>query len=200
MPVARYWDGTAWQDIALGPPAAIRTGVLPTQPVDSQEIMYVADAANGVLWNLRYNAGSASPYKWEFLGGSDAVIESAAVQQATTSTTYADLGTVGPDFTVPLAGDYDIEVAFNGFANVAGTSLWMSYAVGATGALDSDAAVFVEATAGTDVQHASKWKRKTGIAAASLIRAKYRVSGNTGTWRDSNQGGRCMRVRPVRVG
>jgi hypothetical protein len=42
---------------------------LPASPSDGQEVFYAADATNNVIWNLRYRSGSASTYKWEFVGG-----------------------------------------------------------------------------------------------------------------------------------
>ena len=81
---------------------------LPSSPVDGQECYYhnpVMEAL-GIIWHLRYNAVSASAYKWEYLGGSDlqsgpqgAVVHAVASEIALTS---------GPTLTVPLSGDYRV--------------------------------------------------------------------------------------------
>lgn len=83
---------------------------LPTSPVDGQVIYYMADATNGVVWQLRYNAASASVYKWEFVGGSP--LESSSPTNAQTTgggtfytTTLTD-GTAIVSVPLPLAGDY----------------------------------------------------------------------------------------------
>src|SRR4051812_17764974 len=91
--------------------AAIPTLVssLPVGPVDAQEIYYLADAANGVVWHLRYRAASASTYKWEFVGGAQ-LIDEIATEESGTSGTYGALTTPGPSITVPLAGDYDVTI------------------------------------------------------------------------------------------
>lgn len=77
---------------------------LPANPRDGQRYTYIADAANGVSWEFRYNEASASQYKWEFAGGPPAIAQ-ADGQVSTTSTAWTDLG--GPGITVPLAGDYE---------------------------------------------------------------------------------------------
>ena len=97
-----------------------KVGVLPANPVDGQEIYFVADATNGVIWHLRYNAGSASPYKWEYLGGppmlaSSNVAASSLGGGSSWSTQLTD-GTGVIQMTVPLLGEYD--VAWGGYGNV----------------------------------------------------------------------------------
>lgn len=84
---------------------------LPVSPVDGQEVYYQSAtlAGLGVIWHLRYRAGSASAYKWEFLGG--AALE--AHQSAggyRNSFTWGGLTTgAGPSVTLPLAGDYELQ-------------------------------------------------------------------------------------------
>lgn len=83
---------------------------LPGSPIDGQEIYYQnADlAAQGILWHFRYNAGSASPYKWEAVGkqqGSQKLQTAAAVQTTANVTTYAAM-TNGPSHTAPLSGEW----------------------------------------------------------------------------------------------
>src|SRR5215831_7718955 len=72
-------------------------------PIDGDEIYLIVDASNGVVWHLRYNAGSSSAYKWEFLGG--------AAISATGGSAYlnAPLNTWTPgalNVTVPRSGTY----------------------------------------------------------------------------------------------
>jgi hypothetical protein len=86
---------------ALGIP---RVTSLPPDPVDGQEVIYVASAADGVLWHLKYNAGSASAYKWEFVGGGE--LASGPLGDITTASTGYVALTSGPSIVLPLAGDY----------------------------------------------------------------------------------------------
>jgi hypothetical protein len=100
----------------LGPP---RVTALPANPVDSQECYFVADAANGILWHLRYNTGSASAYKWEVVGGNPlSAIATSGVNLAAQNT-WSDLSG-SPSFVAPLAGDYLVGHGCN-IANQSGT-------------------------------------------------------------------------------
>lgn len=132
-PVARYWNGSAWADVAgvsvyeqaaqpapdpgIGaiwidtdapePPAWQRVTSLPASPTDGQTVVYVASATDAVLWTLRYNAGSASAYKWEFLGGSVlGAITPTGLQAIADSASAHDAATIDNGVLVPLAGDY----------------------------------------------------------------------------------------------
>jgi hypothetical protein len=78
---------------------------LPGSPVDGQEIYYIADATNGVVWQFRYRSASPSTYKWEFVGGAPLVAVGGG--GSTSSTTYQTTGT--PSLTLTLAGDYEID-------------------------------------------------------------------------------------------
>ena len=49
----------------------------PASPVDGQEHIYTA-GANGECWRFRYNAGSSSAYKWEYIGGAEVVLAATA--------------------------------------------------------------------------------------------------------------------------
>lgn len=175
---------------------------LPSPGVDGQEIYYRADNTNGVIWHLRfrnvYNGGSAS-YPWEYVGGPALhAVNTSTV--STASTTYVTL-TPGsgsdPAITVPLAGDYDIEVsALAGNDNANGAAL-CTYRI-ATGAEAADGLSANYYGAGALVGYSAPYvvSRATGIAASSSINLRYR-SNSAGT---SYFLQRRLRVRPVRVG
>jgi len=60
----------------------------PASPVDAQEHYLVDSTTNPTWqWHFRYNANSSSSFKWEAVGGAEAVIS-------------------GTSFTVPRSGDY----------------------------------------------------------------------------------------------
>lgn len=83
---------------------------LPASPVDGQEVYYAADPANGVIWHLRYRAGATGSYKWEFLGGPPMTkIVATRESLGSSNGVWLDPATVGPQLTIPLAGDYNIE-------------------------------------------------------------------------------------------
>jgi hypothetical protein len=172
------------------------TNTLPPNPVDGQECYYLADATNGIVWHLKYRAASTSAYKWEYVGGSH-LRSDIDTDESTASTTYAALATAGPSITVPLAGDYEIEFGFNGWNSVASLVNNMSFDVGATAASDNDRLMYqgqVTGVAGS--ASVSRHRTKTGLAAATALVAKYRVSGS-GT---ANFRNRWMRCHPIRVG
>lgn len=81
--------------------------VLPAAPFDGQEIYYAADAANGVIWHLRYNAASASAYKWEFVGGSSLRNTGGPEDRDSAGVWTYFRGTDPAQITVPLNGEYE---------------------------------------------------------------------------------------------
>jgi hypothetical protein len=86
--------------IAGGPPASPSNG----------DIWIAAGVYLGQNpWAFCYNAGSGSPYKWEFIGGGPVVVR-IDTSEATSSGAIVDLATPGPSFTVPRAGDYHVGV------------------------------------------------------------------------------------------
>jgi len=176
--------------------AAATVTSLPGSPVNGQDCYYLADATNGIVWHLKYRSASASAYKWEFVGGG--VLHSdVATSQTTASTTYADLATAGPTVTVPLAGDYDVSIEAS--ANTPGTLgavATMSFAVGASAAADADSiAIGNPASTGGLTAYQFRTVRKTGLAAATALTSKYKMSTGTGFFLN-----RSIRAVPVRVG
>jgi hypothetical protein len=170
--------------------------IFPTSPADGNIFVYLADATNGVNWTFKYNAGSASSYKWECIGGRP-LWSAVAAAEVTTSATYAALGTAGPSVILPFAGDYDIAIGFHGSAAVASAHAEMSYDIGGTGAVDAD---FVQlsttesAGIGLSASTAvSRVNRKTGLTVVTLT-SKYKANGDSWTFKN-----RWMSVMPVRV-
>jgi len=81
---------------------------LPASPVNGQEYILVDSLTNPTYqWSFRYNAGSTSPYKWEFVGGAPVTAYGGALQSTNSVyPSFIDLSTASPRFTVPRAGDY----------------------------------------------------------------------------------------------
>jgi hypothetical protein len=141
-------------------------------------------------WQFRWHSGSSNADKWEFIGGAAAFAE-VTTSETTASTTYAALATAGPTFTIPRAGVYTVEIGFRR-SDTNGGTVFMSYDIGGTGAVDADSAQFT----GSGGQNASvsRAREKSGLAASTTLTAKYRVSANTDSFAD-----RWMRVTPKRV-
>lgn len=168
-----YYDtGSAWLPVEHRP--SIGT-TLPASPVDGQEatvLIAAATIANNVggevVWRFRYDAGMTSPYKWRFVGGPP------LVGQLTTGGAIGAIGTVrnlDPRFTVPLAGDYDLDAQVGIYTN--GThAFWVDMVPGtiAEGITPTYASVGVPITAGyggTNEVH--KRRRATGLAAGAVV-------------------------------
>jgi len=172
------------------------TGVgtsLPASPYDGQEYILVDSlTAPTYQWRFRYmNSIAADSYKWVYLGGDPMFNEvGTGGTEGTSSTTYAALTTAGPQLTPPRAGIYDVEI---GCHFQPSTSCFMSYDIGATGAVDVDSVSSV-VNAGL-IGGVARPRRKTLLAASTALVAKYRAS----TAANANFQHRWMRVTPVRV-
>jgi hypothetical protein len=80
---------------------------LPTEPTDGQVIHYLADEENGIVWDFRYRASSASIYKWEFIGGSPlSEVAGGGTLRETAGTNVISVNADSPKLVLPLAGHY----------------------------------------------------------------------------------------------
>ena len=101
------------------PPSLVTS--LPASPTDGQEIYYLVDSTNGVIWHLRYRAASSSTHKWEYLGGPPLVGATGVGVSYTTGSPGYTWGPAmaAPQLTVPLPGDYQIEMWLDGQSSTA---------------------------------------------------------------------------------
>lgn len=203
-------DGTSFPDraqendeslgLAIPPQAGVVT-TLPTSPTDGMEIYYVADATNGVVWKFRYTA-SLTGLKWAFVGGGPLVAPIINGFEATASTTYVDLATVGPTLTMPSAfTSMDLMVTMT--CGLVPAAIANEYAIcapkfGAAATLDNDA-LYVKSESGVGVGNDARTscvQRRNGIAGGAVVKMQYRtLAGNS-----SQFGRREMLITPVRVG
>ncbi len=187
--------GTGWTSYLPEPPVLT---ALPATPVDGQTILFQADLELGVLWALRYRAASASPFKWEVLGGQALTAEVAAREgDAGSPPAWFDLATPGPALTLPLAGEYDLEFGAHAESSQAGIGLWQGLRIGTTDPTDLDAAIVVTA-GGPDwalISH-RRLARRTITAPGTAVRCRYRgADGTPDRWSR-----RYLTARPLRVG
>lgn len=169
---------------------------LPGSPTDGQEIFFqnAAMAAVGVIWHLRYRSAGGT-YKWEHVGGPPHYQNVATdSSRGTTATTYGDLATTGPTVTVPLAGEYWVDVSCEAYPWAGTQSLFMSYAIGASAAVDADAAYSDFAVAIGKPLWRKKFKTFT---AGQVLLAKYKGTGNP---LEKNFSNRFLAITPIRVG
>lgn len=205
------YDGAAWDEIhdldnngsvsdaSLNySPQSVVTS-LPGSPVDGQVIYYQADAANGVIWQLRYRSASSSSYKWEYVGG--APLSSRVLTEQSlggTVDTWLDLATVGPSITNPLAGDYLIRWGARHAMSTSDTVIGSGVNFGGSAPASNNPGVqwasgvtwrsgWYAASSGEDV--------RTGLSASTVIKVQYRQAFGNNT--ASN---RYLTVTPIRVG
>lgn len=195
------WDATAANDFegrvetefVLKSNAVSASASLPGSPVDGQELYYLADTTNGVVWHLRYRSGSASAYKWEFVGGG-ALYSEVTTVETTTSGTFVDLATVGPSITLPLAGDYDYD--FSALESAASQTAIVGAKFGAAAVSLADEAFVTNSASGNSSSIASGQRRKLALAASTVVKLQYTVTGGaTATFQQ-----RHLAIMPVRVG
>jgi hypothetical protein len=174
-----------WYQIGAAPSVT----TLPSAPPDGLTVSYVADDTNGVEWLLRYDSTEAT-YRWHYAGGPPLYNEvTAAGTRTANSYAAADTGGAGPTLTVPLAGDYDVTIAAGMYQTTGGIGYY-SYKIGASAAVDADSMSEGQLTG----VYMARTRRKTALAAATVLLAQYKASANT-----LNIGDRAMSALPVRV-
>jgi hypothetical protein len=128
-----------------------QTGDIPTETQIKQQL----------LDNLRYVKDAVT-----------SVFAEVTTAQGTSSETYTALTTAGPSITLPVAGNYLVEVGARIYGSGTGHWGWMSYDIGGTAAVDADgAAVQDSMVPGTSV---TRSRVKTGLGAVTLT-AKYKA-------------------------
>jgi len=152
---------------------------LPVNPADGQEHVLVDSLTNpSYSWRLRFNAGSSSAYKWEFVGGSPLEGVNVAGQSGITSGTFVQLA--GPTLTLPRSGDYNW--AFDGWIanNTAGATTLVAVSVGAP-ANDDNSAVFIPPIA-TNNGTVHRAGRILAVAGGASLASWMRVTSGQGSY------------------
>ena len=180
---------TSAAPVAWLPPSVSPTygTTLPASPVDGAEHVLVDSASNPTWqWRLRYNAGSTSAYKWEFVGGIPARAY-IPQQEGTTSTSHVALATAGPQLTLPRAGEYDVRWGAFAYNLIAGCSTQM---VLYTNGVSTGQAFY----SGVNYYHTVLKDQVITAAAGPLVCLYAVMGGGSATW-----GERLMAVTPRRV-
>lgn len=170
-------------------------GTTPPASQQNGDLWYFpADVAAGIVWTFRYNAASASAYKWEFVGGPDFSPAILAGSTATsTVASWVDGSPVGPRIIVPRAGDYDAVGASGTSHTAAMATAYLGIALNAGTPVQQQ--VVSTGAIGLVSAHAPVTARVLGCAANDDIRLRYYNStAGSASWHD-----RWLRVRPVRV-
>jgi len=150
---------------------------LPGSPSDSQMAILVdSTSAPSYWWMFRYNAGSASSFKWEFFGGR--AYKSALANINWNNQTSYTMTNSPTEILVPRAGEYDVIVGGSAQRVIAGggTTGYISYNINGAGAADSKASIDGPDPAGAGAIYMVI--RET-LVASDAVRIAYRAS-NTG--------------------
>lgn len=150
---------------------------------DGDDQVLLVDAVNGVQWQVRYRAASASPYKWEAKGATPLTSDVPTIESGA-GAAVQDLATAGPTVVVPNAGDYDV---WYGALGAPTTVFIQLYVAGVLAAGDEFP------LPGSDAP-TSVYRRKLALAAGTQLKLRYR--GPAGAWA---VGHRWLSVRPVRI-
>lgn len=196
--VLYYDNGTTWSAISVpiqGP------GALPTSPVNGEEVVTEVGATAmtaGVLgseaaWRFRYNTGTSSSYKWEFVGGSPLESYDSSEQNLTPSWAY-----YGPPFVAPWLGDYIFEVSAH--TKVIDIGYYIAYlGVAVTGTAGPSTYAYDKNDGGLDIARFMSYRARLTLGASQSVSVYMaRTVGSTG-----GTAGTCLNrylsVTPVRV-
>lgn len=159
---------------------------LPANPQFGDVVTYIADATNGVAWNLQYDA--TGTYPWKFIGG--AALYAFGGGGATNSTSYVDCG--GASMTIALPGDYVFDYKCH-FQLAAGESGFISCFFGTT-ATDANGSIVYGSSANIDVE-SGRTTRQTIATAGSTVKTQNRM-GSVVSRNFTNQ---TLLATPIRV-
>lgn len=181
-------DATA---ITYPPPVV---AALPLAAAHGQE-MYLQTAAmavDGVMWHFRFNSTSASPYKWEFLGGSPLTAAATDGLQTTVSTTPVEIGQrVG--IQPPMTGDYMVHHGCGQMDNTGAGYAGARTALN-TGGPSHDNVLVVWGNSGAGVAPGSMRKRFNAIPSTSVVIQVFNATAGTARFNT-----RWLELTPVRV-
>lgn len=170
--------------------------ILPALPTDGMEVMFQTAemALDGIMWHLRYRAGSASTYKWEFVGGST-LVGGPSGSITTAATSYVAM-TNGPSVTVPLPGVYRCYMEAT-MQNAQGSVLWQGNLAIAVNNVDSG-------VVGAFVIGNLAWEggtvsgRRTSGPVPAGAKFSLLVAGNNASYSGLYQQG-ILELQPIRV-
>lgn len=185
-----------------------RVAVLPTTNLYEGRLIRFQTAAMeavGVAWYLEYRGKNAdgtpntSLYRWEVVNGLP-LYHSVGAREGTTSVSPADLATMGPIITAPLAGEYYASFAARLVESINGTGGMVTLSL--SGVAVNDATMEGYLSIGTTVNEFSPseavpYVPVTVTTAGQTVRMRYQYVGglNTVTFEK-----RKMTLAPIRVG
>lgn len=161
---------------------------LPTNPQFGDVVTYIADATNGVAWNLQYDASGT--YPWKFIGGAPIWVEYTG-DEAVASTSFTSF-TNGPTLTIPAAGDYMISWGGAAAVSISGAQGHLAVKIGSTTPADNTTSI----GASDAGNRTGVWttRRCTGISASTAVVMQARLTSG-----QINVSNRRIIATPIRV-
>lgn len=192
---ALFYDiGTSWRFIG----AVGVVGALPPSPIDGQECYYEADAANLVVWHLKYRAAIGDAYKWQFVGGQPITQYDGAT--VTPGYTGGWTGNLQPAITLPAAfgGIWRLRVKLDvgqTVAGVVGVYFGMEQASAPTVSIFSKWSGAQTSLSASTSCTVTFYGETVGLVAGAQMRMMALITGNGIQWYNKS-----LEVAPVRVG
>lgn len=189
------YTGSAWR-LLTGPQYITTTDFIALTSVpNGYEVYLRIDDGDGVLWHLRYNGASSSPYKWEAIGANSLLTEVATYEGPPVKNTWTDVATVGPEWDVPsgLSGDFYFSAMATQNPN---TRVAWKIGVSINDATPVDQLISNHHGQDTDKHSLVLQTRKvTDLTAGDNVKLKYWIKKVEPTIGD-----RLLTITPVRIG
>ena len=199
-------------------PRPIFVTALPSAPSDGMEIYYQSTTAGtgggasnsmadvGAVFHLRWRSAASGSYKWEFVGGAPITDAQSnytgyCVGATYTRTVSASTNTALPRLTVPLAGDYRVEIKTQGLTTSTAADGYLSFSqVASAGSAANGDGMFVRTTGAANlVMSAASITQKTLTASALFMEARA-TAGNVYPSGADGSVQVILSVVPIRVG
>jgi hypothetical protein len=165
----------------------------PPTPADGAEWILPISLPSGgpIVWRFRYNAGSASAYKWEYVGGAPYIGLITLGETTTTVGSFVDTATAGPGLSMPRAGEYVFVGSAVSYSGAGPSQTRIALAInGVIGGVEGHAWVPAAGQNNT----ATMQTQRTVAAAGHLAKLQVNVGNSGNGW--SN---RALSVTPIRV-
>ena len=164
---------------------------LPTLATVGDQVVYAADATNGVYWSLYYDG--IGTYPWKFVGGAPLTASTTAGLSGTITSTGFVASTPDLAVALPLSGDYWTTTTALATNNTAG-AWWML-------GLNGPGSAVVDQLCARVMQHANgNWFNngahsiKRTFTSSGTVQMQYRVTAGTATFAE-----RGFSLTPIRV-
>jgi hypothetical protein len=153
---------------------------LPSNATVGDQVIYAADATNGVYWSLYYDG--IGTYPWKYIGGAPLYQFDASTYASATNTAWTYAGST--QITLALPGDYMVTLKSSGAQSDGSGSGWCSHTILSNGS-QSDFRGFYQPAQGA--ASLNGWHGSvasvpiTGVSAGTVLRPAYATNSATNT-------------------